>query len=167
MIDFMLLAAPRSGTTWASNWLTTDSTLCLHDPLLKWTRGELMNLQSPRRLGVACTGLALFPDWVNDNPARKVILHRPLAEIDQSLVEIGMTPISKHWEGVLDCIEGVHLDWQELFTRPKAIYEYLLDRPFDAERWALLREMNVQPHFQELSINRAATAQLMNELRMH
>jgi hypothetical protein len=96
-----------------------------------------------------------------------VILHRPLAEIDQSLVQIGMTPISKHWEGVLDAIEGVHLDWQELFTRPKAIYEYLLDRPFDAERWALLREMNVQPHFQELTINRAATAQLMNELRMH
>lgn len=167
MLDFMLIAAPRSATTWAANWLTTDSTLCLHDPLLKWTKEELLALASPKRLGVACTGLALFPEWVNSQPARKVILHRPLMEIDQSLQEIGMTPISEHWHGVLERIKGVHLDWQEMFTRPQYIYEYLLDLPFDPQRWALLREMNVQPHFQELTINRAATAQLMNELRMH
>ncbi len=166
-IDFMILAAPRSGTTWCSNWLTTDTTLCLHDPLLKWTRGELMNLRTPRRLGVSCTGLALFPDWVNDNPARKVILHRPLDEIDQSLIGIGMTPISDHWSGVLEQIEGVHLDWRDLFTRPQYIYEYLLDRPFDAERWALLREINMQPQFASLSINKQATENLMNELRAH
>ena len=167
MLDFMLIAAPRSATTWAANWLTTDSSLCLHDPLLKFTKEELLALESPKRLGVACTGLALFPEWVNAHPARKVILRRPLAEIDQSLQEIGMTPVSEHWNGVLERIEGVHLDWQELFTRPQYIYEYLLDLPFDPQRWALLREMNVQPHFQELTINRTATAQLMNELRMH
>jgi hypothetical protein len=167
MLDFMLIAAPRSATTWAANWLTTDSTLCLHDPLLKWTKEELLALESPKRLGVACTGLALFPEWVNAQTARKVILHRPLAEIDQSLQSIGMTPVSEHWNGVLERIIGVHLDWRDLFTRPQYIYEYLLDLPFDPQRWALLREMNVQPHFQELTINRTATAQLMNELRMH
>ncbi len=166
-IDFMLLAAPRSGTTWAANWLTTDQTICVHDPLLKWTRDELMTLESPRRLGVACTGLALFPDWVNAHPARKVILRRPLEEVDQSLLEIGMTPCSAQWQGVLDKIEGVHVDWQEMFVRPQAIFEYLLDLPFDPERWALLREFNVQPHFQQLSINREATTRLMNELRAH
>lgn len=167
MVDFMLLAAPRSGTTWASNWLTTDTTLCLHDPLLKWTKDELLTLNFPKRLGVACTGLALFPEWVNAQPGRKVILHRPLAEIDESLMNIGMTPISDAWYGVLDQIKGVHLDWQEMFTRPQYIYEYLLDLPFNPERWALLREMNVQPHFQGLSINRTATERLMNELRSH
>jgi hypothetical protein len=166
-IEFMVLAAPRSGTTWAANWLTTDTTLCLHDPLLKWTRSELAHLSSPRRLGVACTGMALFPDWVNDHPARKVILHRPLEEIDQSLVNIGMTPVSKHWEGVLDQIHGVHLDWRELFLRPQAIYEYLLDLPFDPERWALLREINVQTHFEGLTLQSHATERLMAELRAH
>lgn len=166
-IEFMILAAPRSGTTWASNWLTTDTTLCLHDPLLKWTMDELLTLESSKRLGVSCTGLALFPEWVNAHPARKVILHRPLAEVDQSLLEIGMTPISTQWHGVLDRIEGVHLDWQEMFHRPQAMYEYLLDMPFDPERWAVMREINVQPHFQELTINREATARLMDELRHH
>lgn len=167
MLDFMILAAPRSGTTWAANWLTTDTTLCLHDPLVKWTKDELMALESPKRLGVSCTGLALFPSWVNAHPARKVILHRPLSEVDRSLLEIGLTPISQHWDGVLSRIEGVHLNWQEMFTRPQFIYEYLLDLPFDAERWAVLREINVQPHFEGLTVNRAAAAQLMSELRVH
>ncbi len=169
-IEFMLLAAPRSGTTWAANWLTTDTTLCLHDPLLKWMKDELDTLESHkkgRRLGIACTGLAMFPEWVNAHPARKIILHRPLTEIDASLQSMGMTPCSNHWQGVLDRIDGVHLSWSDLFERPQYIYEYLLDLPFDPERWALLREINVQPHFEGLTINPQATQRLMNELRMH
>jgi hypothetical protein len=167
MIEFMVLAAPRSGTTWCSNWLTTDATLCLHDPLWRWTKEELDGIQSPKRLGIACTGIALFPDWVNAHPARKAILHRDLTEVDDSLKRIGMTACSEQWGGVLDRIKGVHLDWSDLFTRPQYIYEYLLDLPFDHERWALLREMNVQPHFQAVTVNQSATARLMAELRAH
>jgi len=168
-IEFMILAAPRSATTWVSNLLTTDTTLCLHDPLLKWTRGELAALSSPKRLGIACTGMALFSDYVNAHPARKVVLHRDMSEVDSSLINIGMTPCSAQWEGVLDQIEGVHLSWRQLFdpASAKSIYEYLLDLPFDIERWAALREMNVQPNFGALSINRQATADLMNQLRVH
>lgn len=169
MIDFMIIAAPRSATTWAANWLTTDATLCLHDPLLKWTKEELMTLDYPKRLGLSCTGLALFPEWVNAHPARKVILYRSPDEIDQSMLGIGMTPISAQWDGVLERIQGVHLHWSSLFNQRTArwVYEYLLDRPFDPERWALLREFNVQPHFEGLTVNRKATEALMNELRTH
>lgn len=169
MIDFMILAAPRSATTWASNWLTTDHSTCLHDPLLKWTKDELMTLESApgKSVGVACTGLALFPDWVNAHPARKVILHRDLCEVDHSLARIGMTPCSAQWDGVLEKIDGIHLDWLDLFRQPRAIYEYLLNKPFDAERWAVLREINMQPNFGSLSINREATQRFMHELRVH
>lgn len=166
-IQFMVLGAPRSGTTWASNWLTTDRTLCLHDPLAKWTKDELLTLESSKVLGVSCTALALFPNWVNAHPARKVILRRPLSEIDVSLSHIGLPAASHAWNGVLDRIEGVHIDWREMFQRPRAIYEYLLDLPFDPERWAALRETNVQPHFDGLTINPAATKRLMEELRVH
>lgn len=164
-IQFMVLAAPRSGTTWAANWLTTDATICVHDPLMKMTRDDLLTLESPKMIGISCTGLALFPEWVNAHPARKVILHRDLREVDESLVRIGMTPISKQWEGVLDRIDGVHLNWLEMFARPRYMYEYLLDRPFDPERWALLREINVQPDFQSLMVDKRATARLMADLR--
>lgn len=167
MIQFMIIAAPRSATTWASNWLSTDATLCLHDPLWRWHYSELDAIESPKRLGIACTGIALFPEWVNAHPARKVILHRDLSEVDASLMRIGMTACSKQWDGVLDKIQGVHLGWTELFTRPQFIYEYLLDLPFDAERWACLREINVQPNFDSVSVNRDATARLMAELRAH
>ncbi len=165
----MIIAAPRSATTWASNWLTTDTTLCLHDPLVKWTRDELDTIESSKRLGVSCTALALFPEWVNAHPARKIILHRDLHEVDESLEHIGMAACSRQWEGVLDRIEGVHLDWQVLFDplRAKYVYEHLLDLPFDAERWAVLREVNAQPNFRQISVNKAATARLMSELRAH
>lgn len=169
MIDFMLIAAPRSATTWASNWLTTDHSTCLHDPLLKWTKDELMTLEasSSKTLGMACTGIALFPDWVNAHPARKVILHRDLDEIDASLQRIGMTPCGVQWKGVLEKIDGIHLDWTELFKRPRHIYEFLLNLPFDPERWAVLKEINMQPNFGSLSINREATQAFMHELRVH
>lgn len=163
-IQFMLIAAPRSGTTWASNWLTTEHSLCLHDPLWRWHCSELDSVKCDRMLGIACTGIALFPEWVNAHPARKVILHRDLKEIDKSLTAIGLPAISEPWTGVLEQINGVHLDWRELFERPKHIYEYLLDRPFDAERHALLRDINMQPAFGSISIDRAATARLVREL---
>jgi hypothetical protein len=164
MLQFMLLSAPRSASTWASAWLTTDTTLCLHDPLWRWHYTELDAIKSDKLLGIACTGVALFPDWVNAHPARKIILHRPLDEVDASLVKIGLTPCSAQWEGVLEKIRGVHLDWRDLFERPKDIYEYLLDRSFDAERHATLREMNIQPCFAALSIDRGATSRLIREL---
>jgi hypothetical protein len=166
-IEFMILGAPRSATTWASNWLTTDTTLCLHDPLVHWQKEELDDIRTLRRLGVACTGLALFPEWVNAHPARKIILHRPLSEVDESLVRMGLTPCSTQWEGVLDRIEGVHLDWKDMFTRPQFIYEYLLDLPFDAERWSVLRQMNVQPNLDSIQVNKAAVARFVAELRVH
>lgn len=168
-IEFMLLAAPRSATTWASNWLTTDTTACLHDPLIKWTRDELDSIQSPKRLGIACTALALFPEWVNAHPARKIILHRDLRDVDESLIRIGMTGCARQWEGVLDRIQGVHLNWDVMFDplRARYVYEYLLNLPFDPERWAILCEINAQPHFRAVSIDKTATARFMADLRVH
>lgn len=163
-IQFMVLGAPRSATTWTSNWLTTDTTLCLHDPLWRIAYQDLDAVASEKKLGIACTGIALFPEWVNAHPARKIVLHRDFAEIDKSLEAIGLTACSQAWEGVLQKIDGVHLNWQDLFERPKAIYEYLLDKPFDADRHAALREINMQPAFAKLSIDRTATQRLIREL---
>jgi hypothetical protein len=160
----MLISAPRSASTWASVWLTTDTTLCLHDPLWRVPYQELDAITVPKVLGIACTGIALFPQWVNAHPARKVIVHRDFAEIDASLEKIGLSACSGAWEGVLDRISGVHVDWQDLFERPKIIYEFLLDKPFDELRHAALREINMQPAFAQLSIDRGATQRLIREL---
>lgn len=163
-IQFMVIAAPRSATTWCANWLTTETTLCLHDPLWRYPYDELDKILCTKMLGIACTGIALFPEWVNAHPARKIVLHRDFAEIDKSLEKIGLTACSESWKGVLERIDGVHLDWREIFERPKAIYEFLLDKPFDAERHEALREINAQPAFAQLSIDRSATQRLIREL---
>jgi|ERR1700758_253470 len=140
MIEFMILGAPRSGTAWAANWLTTDTTLCLHEPLYAWTHTQLDARVSTRSLGIACTVSALLE--INRHPARKVILHREPAEVRQSMQRLGIE--GDYDFSALDRVQGRHIDWRDLFTNPAPIYEYLLEYPFDPERHELLRGMNIQ-----------------------
>lgn len=163
MLEFMVIAAPRSGTTWAANWLTTDDTLCLHDPLYDHHYRDLDAIESDKMLGVACTGLFMFPEWLNDHPARKVILHRDAGEINRSLEEVGLPSLSCDLSA-LNRVHGMHLSWDYLFSHPDMIYEYLLQKPFDEERHALLSKFNVQPDFAKIVANKEATFRLMQEM---
>ena len=168
MIEFMILSAPRSGSTWASVWLTTDTTLCVHDPL--WTRhySELDAIEEKgKAIGLSCTGLALFPDWVNAHPARKIVLHRDHKEINESLALIGFSPREEIWDGMLDRINGIHRPWKDLFNTEAAkdIYEHLLQIPFDEARHSHLREVEMQPKFAGLTVGKEVTNRLITELR--
>jgi len=165
MIEFMVIGAPRSGTAWAANWLTTDHSLCLHDPLWRMHYEDLDRIQSKKVLGVACTGLALFETWTNAHRARKLILHRNIDEVNASLYKIGMPPIGDEFEDRLQAIDGLHVWWRELFDRPARIHEHLLQRPFDPERHQALRELEVQMHFEGIHVDPAATARLLAELQ--
>lgn len=140
MIEFMLLGAPRSGTAWAANWLTTDASLCLHEPLYAYTHEQLDSRIGSRQLGIACTVSALLN--VNRHPARKVILHRDPQEVRESMGRLGIP--GDYDFNALENMEGRHYHWSALFEEPAPIYEYLLEYPFDAERHELLRGMNVQ-----------------------
>jgi hypothetical protein len=149
MIDFMVLSAPRSGSTWAANWLTTCHSHCLHDPVLEHRVEELdrIHLDKIKLLGVSCTALALCPDFVNHHPARKVILHRDPLAIEGSLKRIGLSSLSPRWDGALERIEGMHAAYLDLFDpeTAKPIYEHLLQTDFDAERHAALVKMRITP----------------------
>lgn len=165
MIEFMLLAAPRSATTWASNWLTTDTTLCMHDPLWMHHYKELDAINTEKMLGVSCTGLPLFHQWVNKHSARKVILHRNTGEVNTSLASIGLPSLGDEWNGLLEKIDGMHCNWRELFDNPKPIYEYLLQHPFDIDRHAQLKMIEMQPYFAGLTIRKDVTKRLMKEMQ--
>lgn len=154
MISFMILGAPRSGTTWASNWLTSERTLCLHDPMFTHQLEDLDKLPHDRPLGVADTGLALYPSWVNEHPARKVILHRDPEQIEDSLRRAGLpkTPRSIDWSLQLREIDGLHVEWTVLFNAPGIIHHWLFGDafPFDETRHALLTKLNVQVDFEKV-----------------
>lgn len=164
MIEFMVIAAPRSGTTWASNWLTTDTTICLHDPLYKMHYSDIDNFRTTKCLGISCTGIAYFHRWLNNHPARKVILHRDKAEIDDSLCSIGMPPMDEIYFSYMKALGGVHVNWRDIFDNPRYIYEYLLNIPFDEERHRLLLGIEMQPDFEGLTINKGVTSRLIREV---
>ena len=150
----MVLGLPRSSTTWISNWLTTDTTTCLHDPVWKYHYTEFNKIKTSKRLGVACTGLFRFPEWVNAHPAKKVIIHRDLGDINISMMKQGLPFLTKVDEEKLWSIQGFHVTQEDLFTGcPKLIYEYLLEISFDAERFELLRHLNVQNDNTNTTIN--------------
>lgn len=157
MLSFIVTGLPRSGTTWVANWLTTDNTLCIHDPAYKYKLEELDILQTDKLLGVSCTGLWKLTSFLNEHKARKIIIHRDLNEVNNSLVhDIETTPISESDCKLLDDIEGLHIQFHDLFNPVKAkeLYEYALNKPFDPVRHAYLVEMNVQPNFGMLFFNK-------------
>lgn len=167
MIKFMVLGAPRSGTAFAANWLTTDNTLCYHDPLFRWHFDQLDKIESDKDLGVSCTGLALIPHFTRKHPAMKVILHRPAEEISASLQRIGLPPLAPGWDKALHDIDGLHVSWMDLFdpVGARRIYERLLDRRFDADRHRELVDLNVQTNFCTVNVNKIQTARLFKDLQ--
>lgn len=167
MIEFMVITAPRSASTWASNWLTTDTTLCMHEPSWKMDCSEFDSIQSKRMLGLSETSSIGFHKWVKTHPARKVILHRDIAECSASLVELGFPPLGSYWNTALHEIEGRHYHWQDMWDAAKAkeIYEFLLQRDFDAERWNWIKEIEMQPHFAGLTVGKDVAARLLKEMR--
>jgi hypothetical protein len=138
--------------------------MCLHDPLWTHHYTTLDEIKSNKRLGISCTGIYLFSDWVNKHPSRKVILHRPLEEVNASLDKMGLPMISESQHKRLDYIEGTHVQWTDIFHRPKDIYEYLTGLEFDEERHKFLMDIEMQPRLQGLSMDKALTKRLIDEL---
>lgn len=165
MVDFMVLGLPRTATTWISNWLTTDTSLCLHDPLYKYHYSALDSIETNKRLGISCTGLYNFPSYVNAHKAKKIIIHRNLNEINESLVAIGLPSLSQQEEDKLYKLQGIHINLEDVFSNPKLVFEYLLEKQFDAERFNELKTIEMQPHFYGLTINKNVTKRLMDELK--
>lgn len=150
----MVLSAPRSASTWAANWLTSERVLCLHDPILQHRPEFFDSMPCDRLFGVACTALGLIPDFVNSHPARKVIVHRDLKQVNLSLISIGLTPLGPVWEHALEAIKGMHVAYEDLFDPQAAevIYEHLTGLKFDAHRHEQLVDMHVEPAFEKIKI---------------
>jgi hypothetical protein len=146
VIDFAVLGLPRSATTWLSVWLTTDRSLCLHDPFSvtlpeHWPRDE-------RRFGISCTGAYLFPKWLARQQCPVAIIERTPEACDRSLHAIGMGDTSilqnplRDTEGRRWRFDGI---WQE--EKAHDLWAFLLPGiPFDALRYRQLRDIQIQPH---------------------
>jgi len=146
VIDFIVLGLPRSGTTWLANWLTTDRSLCLHDPFAlgapeTWPRDA-------RRFGISCTGAFLFPKWLAQQQCPVAIIERDPEACDRSLHRIGLGDTS----GLIDTlheVDGRRWRFDDIWDEDKAseLLAFLLPgMPFDALRYRMLRDIQIQPH---------------------
>lgn len=165
MIDFMVLGVGRCGTAWAANWLTTETTICIHEPLFIHSLSALDEMRDERLLGISCTGSWLFTDWMDAQAARKVVLHRPVSEINESLRRIGIKEVANDCDDALWRIKGMHVDWRDMWGNPRPIYEFLLQKEFDERRHAQLAGLNVQYNFKNPRIDVVLQNELIKQLR--
>lgn len=173
MLDFMIIGLPRSGTTWAANWLTTNDTFCLHDPLYKlhyseWDtdRKHFPHPMDYRLIGASCTGIWRWPDWVNAHPAKKIVVTRDFDEIQGSLGYIGLPYLNDDAPDALERIDAPRVHYTELFDpeRAAAIWEHLVGSGFCAHRHKALCEYELQPKFDIIEPDFAVTQRLHHEL---
>lgn len=146
-VDFIVIGLPRSGTTWLANWLTTDTTICLHDPFSgalpeEW-RGH------GKRLGISCTGAYLMPSWLSAQNCSVAVIERDPGEVDASLTRMGLPAISPRARCLFATAKGRRWRYQDIWNEARAreIWTFLLpDIAFDAQRYRLLSQMQIQPH---------------------
>lgn len=170
MIHFMVLGGPRSATTWAANWLSTDSTICMHDPLLEYNSGQLerMTFRNGKRFGIACTSSTLYPDWVNSQRCPKVVLVRDIREINTSLRALGLVELipAKHEARLASIKNAMFVPYDDMFSLTKAaVIAHHLGVPFDIDRYDVLRQMRVEPMWNHLNIGKGAAMTLVKRIQ--
>lgn len=156
-VDFIVLGLPRSGTTWLANWLTTDRSLCLHDPFSTalpehWDAGL-------KRLGISCTGSYLLPKWLAAQDCPIAVITRDHAACDASLAAMGLPPTTD--PSLLAIAPGRRWRFEDIWNEDTAreLWAFLLPGiAFDAARYRLLREMRVEPKQWEADMDVAAEA---------
>lgn len=143
MIDFAVFALPRSGTAWLAAWLTTETSLCLHDPFAAtmpehWDAGG-------KRLGISCTGSYLFPKWIHSLDCPIAVIERDPDECAASLRANGLPDDVKPLRSALDAVEGRRFRnlWDE--DEARELWAFLLPHvAFDAQRYRLFRDMRIE-----------------------
>lgn len=174
-LDFMLIGLPRSGTTWAANWLTTTDVFCLHDPLYKLhysdfdtDRTYFPHPMLYNNIGISCTAIWRFPEYVNAHPARKIVVIRDFDEVQKSLEECNLPLLDDDAIYQLEKIDAPRVRYEDLFKTGSAesIWRALVGsgHNFCPLRHKALCEMHIDPFFSKVVQNFEAIQKLYNEL---
>ena len=169
MIKFMVLGMPRSGTTWTANWLTTDKTICIHDPVGRYTLREMDEIvYGDKLVGISCTTSWMLGDWVDTHPAPKIIIDRNVGPVNKSLTALGLPLMSMQAVCRLKSLKGKRVDYEYLFDRNTAemIWQHLLPAiPFDEDRHRELCGYHIQPNWKQVAQDPSVIVKLSENFR--
>jgi hypothetical protein len=118
-------------------------------------------------IGVSCTGIWRWPEFVNEHPANKIVVMRDVDEVNAGLDEIGLPMLEPEAEQMLNNIEAPHIPFEHLFDVKEAekIWNHLVGPVgFCPLRHAQLCEFLVQPNFMEIKPDKDVTRKLYDEL---
>lgn len=143
----MVLGLPRSATSWLSVLLTTDKSLCIHEPFAggppeTWPRDD-------RRFGISCTGAYLFPAWLRAHKCPTALIVRDPEAVDESLAAMGFGSTEGELQEAFAAADGRRFQFDDIWIEDeaRALWEFLLPRvPFDALRYRQLVGLQIQPH---------------------
>jgi len=146
MIDFMILALPRSGTAWVANLLTTDTSLCIHEAFMDHSIDDLDNRSYDGMLGIAETSAFIRVDELNLHSAKKLIIDRPFDEINNSIVKLGFKAMPSYSADLMIQLKGYRIAYKDLFNYDimAEAYYYLLRKELNQERHRMLCQMNIE-----------------------
>lgn len=146
MIDFMVLALPRSGTAWVSNLLTTDTSLCIHEAFMDNSINDLDTRSYDGMLGIAETSAFTKVDEINQHSAKKLVIERPLNEVNESIAELGFKAMPSYSADLMIQLKGYRIAYKDLFNYEimSEAYYYLLRKELNQERHRMLCQMNIE-----------------------
>lgn len=162
-MDFMIIALPRSRTTWLANFMTTDKTFCYHDPLTEMSSyKELLDLKTDRLTGIADTGIGYFD--LSEFHCPKVIIERDLSAVNHEMSRMLGMPINlEDLERRMASIDGLRVKFEDIDNRLEEIWDCCTNLPFDSLRAEHLKNMNIQ--IKHLPIDQKKIASLRKEIQ--
>ncbi|HJV24556.1 MAG TPA: hypothetical protein VJ673_02670 [Aromatoleum sp.] len=153
--DFAILGLPRSGTTWAANWLSDGSAICLHDPEQDHAPEDILRLNLGRSFGISSSGLWAWPDVIARLECPVLILDRDPGESDASMQRLGLDPLPSWAHDRFAGIKGLRVphEWLWRVGGARAIWNYLrAGKEFDVLRWRELARVRVEPVIEKIRL---------------
>jgi hypothetical protein len=123
------------------------------------------------RFGISCTGATLLDDWVPQHPAPKLIIHRPIEQVEDSLKRIDMPALgaaAAAFVEKLDAVDGMHIEWRELFVAGvarKAWKHLKLPGEFNTYRHAEMVTWAIEPKHDSVIVKLHATREYLRRIK--
>jgi len=160
--QFFIVALPRSGTAWLSNFLTWGNSFCFHEALygccsLDRYEEILVNTGARYAGGAETAAASLLPAIYDRFPSAKyVFVMRDVDDICASLGRINIDSqgvknmVMPFWWGLDNVANSLVVQFESLFisTTMHKIWNHIgIDQPFPIARFEMLRNMHVEDGF--------------------